>query len=224
MKADFSKILRKTAKTPLVASRKNATRSRMSASFTIKKVDGDKQIVIGEVYAPYVIDSHGEMMLPEDIVKLAHRTLLEKKNHDFDIMHNGKAVKASIIESYIARKLDPDYTEGAWVLAVKILDEPIWQMVKAGKLNGYSLEAMVYKYEAEVTYDYQALHFGITEENDGHFHSFFVEVDKNGRVIGGTTSEEDDEDGVSHTHKILAGTATKASNKHSHRYFLNEID
>jgi hypothetical protein len=198
--------------------------SKLNAPLRITKVQGDQQIVTGEVYAPYVIDSHGEMMLPEDIVKLAHRTLLNSKHHSIDVMHDNKQIKASIVESYIAKANDPDYAEGAWVLSVKIMDDDVWAMVKAGKLNGYSLEAMVYKYEADVVYDYLGMHYGIVEENNGHFHSFIVKVDEEGRVIGGHTSDAEDENGVVHSHRIAAGTATRASNKHSHRYFLNEID
>lgn len=112
----------------------------------------------------------------------------------------------------------------AWVLAIKIFDDKIWADVKAGKLNGYSLEALVYKQEAEVTYDYLPFHYGFTEENDGHFHSFFVEVDKKGFVTGGYTSEEEDAEGTLHSHSVSAGTATDKSNEHAHRYFLNEID
>jgi hypothetical protein len=221
MQADLDKLV--SIKNLRQATTKRRS-SKLQATLTIKKVQGDQQIVTGEVYAPYVIDSHGEMMLPEDIVKLAHRTLLNSKNHSIDVMHDNKQIKASIVESYIAKKNDPDYAEGAWVLSIKIMDDNVWAMIKAGKLNGYSLEAMVYKYEADVVYDYLSIHYGVTEENDGHFHSFIVKVDEEGRVIGGSTSEAEDEDGVTHSHRIRAGTATRASNKHSHRYFLNEID
>lgn len=51
----------------------------MHADFTIKSVSGDEQIVYGEVYAPYVLDSHGEMMLPLAIKQLAHRFLIAQK-------------------------------------------------------------------------------------------------------------------------------------------------
>lgn len=217
MKADLNKIVNVVAKGM-------ASSSRLSAPITITKVNDEERIVTGEVYAPYVLDSHREMMLPEDVKLLAHRFILEKKTDRIDIMHNNKAIKASMVESYIAKAGDPDFAEGAWVLSVKIFDEKIWGDVKAGRLNGYSLEAMVYKQEAEVTYDYLPWHVGFTEENDGHFHAFLVEVDKNGCVIGGYTSEEADSEGNLHSHPVSAGTATEKGNEHAHRYFLNEID
>lgn len=217
MRADLDKIVKLSAQGRVQA-------TKIEAQVSIRKFVDDEQIVIGEVYAPYVLDSHREMMLPEDVQKLAHRFLLEKKTDRIDIMHNNKAIKASMVESYIAKAGDPDFAEGAWVLAVKIFDEKIWADVKAGRLNGYSLEALVYKQEAEVIYDYLPLHYGMTEENDGHFHAFLVEVDKNGCVIGGYTSEEEDSEGNLHSHDVRAGTATDKSNEHAHRYFLNEID
>lgn len=189
----------------------------------IKATDQMEQIVYGEVYAPYVIDSHGEMMLPEDIRKMAHRFLISQKNHFIDMMHNNNPVEASVVESYIAKADDKDYAEGAWVLGVKIFDSAIWAKVMAGELNGYSFEAMVYKVDAEVVYEYLPLHIGFTEENDGHSHAFYVEVDKDGRVIGGYTSSAPGADGVEHEHKIFAGTATERANSHGHRFFMNEI-
>jgi hypothetical protein len=192
---------------------------KMRASVSIKSVSDDEQIVYGEVYAPYVIDSHGEMMLPDAVKQLAHRFLVLQKNAFIDVMHNNIPVKASVVESYIARAGDPLYNEGAWVLAVQIFDQEVWAEVKAGKLNGYSLEAWVYKYDADVVFDYLPVHMGFTEENDGHFHAFYVEVGNDGRVVTGMAGS--DEDG--HTHKISAGTATDVTDGHAHRYFLNDI-
>lgn len=194
---------------------------KLSSQFVIKKLLNDERIVKGEVYAPFIIDSHAEMMLPEDVKLMAHRFLLSDKNKYIDVMHNNKPVKASVVESYIAGPHDPDYTEGAWVMGVKILDDDLWDDIKAGKYNGYSFEALVYKYEADVTYAYAPIHLGFTEENDGHFHPFYVEIDKNGRVTKGITGPGGEDD---HVHEITAGTATEDSKDHAHRYFLNELD
>ncbi len=194
-------------------------RTSMRAEFTIKSLNEDEQIVTGEVYAPYVLDSHREMMLPSDLRQLAHAFVSEQKIRLIDVMHTNKWVDAAVIESFLARKGDPDYSEGAWVLSTKVFDEKVWADIRVGKINGYSLEAMVYKQEAEVVYDYLPWHFGFVEENDGHFHAFFVEVDKYGRVTKGQTGPAAD----GHTHEILYGTATEIGNEHAHRYFLNEI-
>jgi hypothetical protein len=229
MRVDMDKLVLPSVPMHRAASRLAAVMASKGAEvavqseYTIKNINQMEQIVYGEVYAPYVIDSHGEMMLPEDIRKLAHRFLIAQKNHYIDIMHQNVPVTASIVESYIARPDDPDYTEGSWVLAVKIFDDNVWQDILDGKLNGYSLEAMVYKVDAEVVYDYLPIHIGFVEDNDGHYHSFYVEVNKEGRVTGGSTSEELDNSGILHSHSINFGTATESNEGHNHRYFLNEI-
>jgi len=199
---------------------KRDARSTLRAEFTVKSINNDQQVVVGEVYAPYVIDSHREMMLPDALVQLAHAFVEEDKIKMVDVLHSNKWIHASIIESFIARKGDPDFQEGAWVLAVKIHDKDIWARVRRGELNGYSLEAYVYKQLADVEYDYLPTHIGLTEQNNGHYHSFIVEVDENGRVMKGWTGPAAD----GHTHDIRFGTATELGNDHAHRYFLNEVD
>lgn len=194
--------------------------STMRASVVIKALNDDEQIVYGEVYAPFVLDSHGEMMLPEDLKLLAHRFIAQKKVNFVDVQHDNHWIEAVVVESFIARAHDPDYTEAAWVLGTKVPDAEVWARIKRGEINGYSLEALVYKEEADVEYEYLPMHIGLTEENSGHFHAFFVEVDSNGKVTKGHTGPADD----GHTHNILAGTATEIGNDHAHRYFLNEID
>jgi len=198
---------------------------KFSADFRIKKfvTNGDEQIVYGEVYAPYIMDTHEEMMLPEDVRKMCHRFLLDNKNGMIDIMHNNEIIHACVVETFIARPGDPDFAEGAWVAATKIDDTNVWADARAGILNGYSIEAWVVKVQAEVEYDYLPLHYGIVEKNDGHNHAYYVEVDEVGRVIRGYTSEDD-----GHSHQIDAGTATEICKSpgilpHAHRYFLNEI-
>ena len=194
--------------------------SRKELGFAFKAAIQDEQIVTGEVYAPYIIDSHKEMMLPEGVRELAHSFLIMKKNGYIDLQHNNKWVQASVVESYIAKANDPEFEKGAWVLSVKIFDTDLWADIKTGKFNGFSFEALVYRYEADVVYDYLPIHLGLVEDNDGHDHSFYVEVDKDGRVIGGLTGPGGSD---GHTHKITAGTATEMSNDHAHRFFLNEI-
>lgn len=200
--------------------RKKRAKSKVSSQFVIKSVDDEKRLVTGEVYAPYIIDSHAEMMLPDDVELMCHRFAETERGRYIDLMHNNKPVKAVMVESYVAKAEDPDYTEGAWVMTTRVDDDKVWADIKAGKYNGYSFEALVYRYEAEVTYDYLPCHFGLTEENDGHFHAFYVEIDKNGRVTGGTTGPGGEDD---HVHKIKFGTATEDSNDHAHRYFLNDL-
>lgn len=190
-------------------------RETSRASVTFKRVSDDEQIVFGEVYAPDEIDTHGEMMLAEDVRLIGHRFLAGELQKSIDIMHDNRVIKAVAVESFIARAGDTWFTEGAWVVATFIEDPEAWAAVKSGKLSGYSLEAMVYRVPAVAEIQVVKHQFGVTEQNDGHDHAFYLKVDDEGRVTGGYTSSDE-----GHSHSITAGTATEETESHSHRLFL----
>jgi hypothetical protein len=184
----------------------------------IKKIDAAQQIVAGEVFAPNVIDSHGEMMLKEDIETMAHRFMkLGNVNRRIDQSHDNVPQDAYPVESFIARKGDPDFTEGAWVLAVKIVDEKIWEQVVKGELNGFSFEAMVTKVATVVEMEIEPECIRMTEPggDDGHTHLFYARINDDGKITEGRTSTVN-----GHSHEIKRGTATEESAGHAHRIFV----
>lgn len=191
-------------------------RERVSLSVRVRKVDNDERLVYGEVYLPNTIDTHGEMMLPADLRKLAHAFIADCRK--IDVMHDGVAIDAHPVESFIAREGDPLYVAQSWVLVTRINDDTVWQRVKAGELNGYSLEAWVYRVSAIAVVETVMWHVTETEESAGHTHHCFVNLSPTGSVVGGVTSEHP-EDG--HSHVIKYGTATEDSNGHSHRFALS---
>lgn len=187
---------------------------KVTLSVSIKSVDEDKRIVTGEVYAPYILDSHSEMMEPEDVEFMAHAFLTEGLTESFDVMHDNKVIEAKAVESWIARG-HPDYNEGAWVLSTKIFDDTTWKLAKTGKLGGYSIEAYVTKVSAEVEFEVEPQAYGFVEPYEDHDHAFFVFLNNDGVVTGGYTSKDN-----GHRHIIRNGTRTEVWKKHSHRYFL----
>lgn len=187
-------------------------------SVRIVRADGARQIVYGEVYAPYRIDTQGEMMLPEDVELMAHRFLRLDLSRVVDVQHDNTPIRAFPVESFIARPNDPDFTPGAWVVGVKIEDPQVWQAVVDGRINAFSFEAFVFYEEAEVERLYQPDRIGRTERaQDGHDHLFFVRLDPEDRVLVGATSPGPD----GHVHRIVKLSVTEpAADGHSHRYFL----
>jgi len=185
-------------------------------SVAIKNVDFDKRIAYGEVYSPYVIDSHGDIMLPEDIELMAHR-FMQLKNLDqaIDTEHDNVPNGSYPVESFIAREGDPYYAAGSWVLGIKINDFRVWNAVKSGELNGFSFQATVKKMPVVVEVDVPVQNIGATEVANNHRHLFFLEVDKDGRIKSGRTSTDN-----GHAHEIKAGTATESAQGHSHRIFV----
>lgn len=196
----------------LIAAASGLQKSQFRVRLT--KFNEDQQVCTGEVYAPYVVDSHGDMMEPEDVQSMAYDFLSKMMNDRIDLMHNNQPQKAVVVESYISSG-NPEFTEGAWVVSLKIHDLKLWDDIKAGKYNGYSIELYTRKEDALVLIDIIPEVFGITEENLGHNHVFYLTVNDDGRVTGGTTSEDD-----GHTHTIKCGTATEEADDHSHRFFL----
>lgn len=182
----------------------------------IQKVDTERQIVYGVVYAPLEIDTWGELMTAEDIETLAHRFMSLKLNETIDEMHDEQG-KQNVypIESFIAREDDPDYPEGSWVLAVKIEDENTWAKVKSGELNGFSFQALVKKVAAVVEIEYDPEIIGWTGEAVDHRHLYYAKLDEDGKVVAGRTSTE-----LGHSHEIKKGTATEMGAGHAHRFFI----
>ena len=182
----------------------------------IRRVDADRQVVYGLVYEPNVIDTWGEMMLPEDVALMAERFAKDvKAEKAIDTQHDNVPNGSLPIESFIARADDPDYPEGAWILGVKVEDTEVWEAVKSGELNGFSFEAMCRKMPAVVDVELFPHNVGVTKATLNHTHLYLARMDDNGVVVGGRTSTD-----MGHSHAIIAGTATEIENGHSHRYLL----
>lgn len=205
-----TQLLRKAFK---MKQRKSA--NTIISGYNIKKVDKEKRIVTGEVYAPDVIDAHGDAMDAAEIEKLAHRFLMESLNSHIDIMHDNQPALAVAVESFIAREGDNLYTPGSWVLSVKIQDEALWDEIKKGKYSGYSMEVLVNKETRIVRVQTMEHVFGLTQDNNGHNHAFYVKLSEDGKVLKGATSTDD-----GHSHDIRLSTATEFADDHTHRFFL----
>jgi hypothetical protein len=184
----------------------------------IKKINDEKQVVYGEVYAPDVLDTYGDFMSAEDIEKMAHRFMqLVTLRQSIDTNHNEESNGSYPIESFIARDGDPDYTPGSWVLGVKVEDKEVWASIKKGELNGYSFQALVRKVAVVVEVCMTPDIAGVTELAADHDHMFYVEFDTDGRVLRGRTSTDN-----GHFHHISKGTATDEADGHAHRINLGD--
>lgn len=99
------------------------------------------------------IDSHGEGMLQDDVIALAH--LVIKRGGKMDVMHSelhAVAPKANpnlaLVQTFVNTPeiASPHYWPGAWVAVVEVKrDSPEWADVVSGKLNAVSFMAVVTK-------------------------------------------------------------------------------
>ena len=104
-----------------------------------KKSNDEQQIVYGEVYKPDCRDSDGNWMSRSTIEKMAYDFMRDLKNNQVDKNHDGQAGKGAVVESFIVRKGDPDFTEGSWVVGVHVPDKAMWEQIKKGELTGFSI-------------------------------------------------------------------------------------
>ena len=183
-----------------------------------KKFGDDEQIVFGEVYAPGFPDSQGDFMSAEEIRKMAYNFLRKGLVSNIDTNHSRQPNQSYVVESFIARDDDPVFIPGSWVLGVHIPDPAVWQMVKSGELNGFSLDGMGIRTPKTFEVEMPELLKGETDKVGNHSHAFTVKFDQEGNFLGGQTTPGPD----GHVHKIVRGTVTEPALGHSHRFSFVE--
>lgn len=182
-----------------------------------------KRLVFAEVYSPLHVDTDGEAMTADEIEKAAYNFLASGNVDNIDIRHDTKKSGCVIVESFLARKSDPDgFIEGAWVLGVKVAPDDLWQKVLSGELNGFSFMGSVTRVPVRAKVKVARKLLGETEESakgmlPPHFHELVVLFDDDGCVKPGETDET-----LGHKHQILRATATESALEHSHRLILIE--
>lgn len=97
--------------------------------------------ITGEIYYVY--------FTAETIKKLQQKFMLEKLLDKTNIEHGRKFLNGvSVVESWIVddpqydkqKVFGMEYPKGTWMVSMKIEDDAIWQKIKEGKLNGYSVQ------------------------------------------------------------------------------------
>lgn len=174
----------------------------------------DQRLVYGEVYAPDRPDADDDFMTAEEIQTMAHEFMRKGITDQVDINHDNETVPGIVVvESFIARKGDPDFIEGAWVVGVHVNDDATWAAIKKGELNGFSMEAMVQREEQDVTLEMPPVVAGLTSKSEDHTHHFYVNYNENGYFMGGITDYVE-----GHRHIIKAGTVTEIADGHRHTF------
>lgn len=174
----------------------------------------EERMVFGEVYAPNRPDSVGDFMTAEEIRLMAYNFMKNLRQQYLDINHDNRAAEdVTIVESFIAREGDPMFIPGSWVVGVHVNNDKVWADIKAGKLNGFSIEASGHGKDVEVELNIPPVLSGDTDVVNGHSHKFYVGYDQEGNFIGGKTSLDS-----GHFHTIRAGTFTDSVDGHTHRF------
>ena len=181
----------------------------------------EEHIVMGVVYAPLSIDVDNETMLAENICKMAYDFLATGKVNNIDVSHNFRESGCVVVESFIAREGDSAFSEGSWVLVVKITDDIIWAKVLKGELNAFSFAGPTKKETVRVLVEALDTVKGDTEDSTvdiipPHKHSFFLKFNDSGNIIAGKTAMR-----MGHVHKVRFPGATEIEMGHAHRIVLS---
>lgn len=189
----------------------------------IKKFVEDKRLAFGEVYVPDVIDTQGDFMTAEVIEQMAYQFLASGKVNKIDTDHDLKENGTVVVESFIARPGDPDFQEGAWVMAVHVIDEELWKDVKEGKINGFSMYGKAKRVEKTVIIEIPddgtlSGETSVDGKKAPHSHNYTIQFDTSGKVAGGWTNSVD-----GHTHRISSESVTEQSAEHSHRFNILDV-
>ena len=118
--------------------------------------DNEKHIVLGPAMIPdqkiFRKDKMGNpyyvFFSPETIKMIAEKYMRNKYIDNNDLMHNGKAIKdIHVVESWIKESEHDkssnygfeDLPIGTWFVSMKVNNPKVWEQVKEGKLNGFSV-------------------------------------------------------------------------------------
>lgn len=118
--------------------------------------DDEKRIVVGPAMVPnlkiFRKDKKGNpyyVYFTEETIKMiAEKYMKNKYTDNNDKNHDGKAVEdVYVIESWIKEDMEDksnkygyeDLPIGTWFVSMKVKNDEVWNMVKEGKLNGFSV-------------------------------------------------------------------------------------
>lgn len=184
----------------------------------ITKIEGKKQILGAEVYAPDITDAHGDFMTAEEIEKMAYGFMKDMKLDQIDVGHDNQLYGCHLVESFIARKCDDTFIPGSWVVYIHVPDKELWAKIENGEINGLSMEALALKKESFIEMHCPVLLTGKVEKTeDGHSHQYSVFINEEGNFAGGSTDTVN-----GHSHVIKSGTTTEMEEDHNHKFSFIE--
>ncbi|AUR81141.1 hypothetical protein Ares1_0010 [Vibrio phage Ares1] len=178
----------------------------------VRKTDDELRVLYAEAYAPVVIpDADGDVMTAEEIRAMAYRWMIRGDMSRVDTQHDREKNGSYVVESFIARDDDTVFIPGAWVVGIHIVEQELWDQIKAGDYQGLSLDFMFEFEFVEYEIEIPEVVEGMTAENEGHKHRFYARFNEEGMFIGGYTDVVN-----GHMHYIQRGTATEPTNGHTH--------
>lgn len=130
----------------------------MPKNLKFKTVDEEQRILVGPAMIPdkliYRIDDEGAesfVFFKEGTIReLSERFLIQGKQSFLTLEHEATLNDLSVVESWIVEDSKKDKSAiygfnlpvGTWFVKVKVLSDEIWNLVKSGDVQGFSVEGV----------------------------------------------------------------------------------
>lgn len=130
----------------------------MPKNLEFKTVDEEQRILVGPAMIPekliYRIDDEGKesfVFFKEGTIReLSERFLIQGKQSYLTLEHHNTLNDLSVVESWIVEDSEKDKSAiygfnlpvGTWFVKVKVLSDDIWNLVKQGDVQGFSVEGV----------------------------------------------------------------------------------
>lgn len=120
-------------------------------------MDEEKHIIIGCVLKPDFPIYRYDDIRGEYYIKFSKNTIehlsqefIKRKDRSITLDHESDTNKVEVIESWVKVDMEKDKSNaygldvpvGSWLISCKVNDENIWQSIKNGERNGFSIESL----------------------------------------------------------------------------------
>lgn len=131
---------------PLAAIMHDIMEHDVTKHATILKSDDESRMVYGwasvsTVKGELVVDSQGDTLAPDEMVKMADRFMASVRTAK--AMHAGEGIGEVLhsmpLTADVAKAFGIESDREGWMIALKVHDDKIWGMVKAGTLSELSI-------------------------------------------------------------------------------------
>lgn len=111
--------------------------------------DDEQMIVKGPALIPNKLifrnDKFGTryVYFTAETIKQFAMSFLQKNAQKINIQHD-KFINANVVESYFVTNEDNEFgvSVGSWIVALKINDKEVWNSIKSGEINGFSIQGL----------------------------------------------------------------------------------